>query len=253
MTEEMQSESINELAEALAKAQGMIDGASKDSVNPFHKSKYADLHSVLMCAKEPLALNGLSVVQPTQIINGQLCLITILMHKSGQWMKGIVPIITDKTDPQTVGKAFTYYRRYAYSSLLNISQYDDDAEEAMQRELKNAKEKAKVEPKQTSQPTTPSSELPVPETVSVEPKKYALKDIKERILAEKHIVADVGSLSAFIAVKAKEVDKAVDTIIQAAMKSPQNFEGFYGAYQRFASQKVQQILANPSDQEEVPF
>lgn len=248
MTEEMQSESINELAEALSKAQGMIEGATKDSTNPFHKSKYADLHSVLACAKEPLAQNGLSVVQPTQIINGQLCLITILMHKSGQWIKGIVPIITDKTDPQTVGKAFTYYRRYAYSSLLNISQYDDDAEEAMQRELKNAK----VEPKKESQSTTPASQLPVPETTPVEPKKYALKDIKERILAEKHIVADIGSLSAFIAVKAKEVDKAVDTIIQAAMKSPQNFEGFYGAFQRFASQKVQQILANPSE-EDVPF
>jgi cell pole-organizing protein PopZ len=255
MHEEMQSEYINELADALSKAQGMIEGATKDSVNPFHKSKYADLHSVIACAKEPLAQNGLSVVQPTQMIDGQLCLITILMHKSGQWIKSIVPLISDKQDAQSMGKTFTYYRRYAYSSLLNISQYDDDAEEAMQRELNKAKEKPKAEPKQASQPTTPASQLPIPETVPVGPKKYTLKDLTDRILAEKHKVADVGAVSAMIAQKSKEMNKAIDSLIQSIMKSPENFEGFYVAYQHFVSKQVQTVLANPtpSELEEVPF
>src|SRR6186713_1151843 len=105
MSESMQSESINELAEALAKAQGEIEGASKDAKNPFFKSKYADLHSVMECAKLPLMTNGLSVVQPTQMIDGQLSLVTILMHKSGQWIKGIMPLILVKQDPQAIGSA----------------------------------------------------------------------------------------------------------------------------------------------------
>lgn len=92
----MQSEQINELAEALSKAQGMIEGAAKDSKNPFFKSSYADLHSVMACAKEPLASNGLSVVQPTTVIDGQLCLVTTLMHKSGQWIKSVMPIVLAK-------------------------------------------------------------------------------------------------------------------------------------------------------------
>lgn len=129
----MQSEQINELADALSKAQGLIEGAAKDSKNPFFKSSYADLHSVMACAREPLANNGLSVVQPTQVIDGQLCLITMLMHKSGQWIKSVMPLVLAKNDPQSVGSALTYFRRYCYASLCGVAQMDDDGESAMER------------------------------------------------------------------------------------------------------------------------
>ena len=129
----MQSEEINELAEALSKAQGLIEGAAKDSKNPFFKSSYADLHSVMACAREPLASNGLSVTQPTQVIDGQLCLITMLMHKSGQWIKSVMPLVLAKNDPQSVGSALTYFRRYCYASLCGVAQMDDDGESAMER------------------------------------------------------------------------------------------------------------------------
>lgn len=145
----MQSEEINELAEALSKAQGLIEGAAKDSKNPFFKSSYADLHSVIACAKEPLSSNGLSVVQPTQIIDGQLCLVTMLIHKSGQWLKSIMPLVLAKQDPQSVGSAITYYRRYNYCSLVGISSIDDDGNAAMDR--KDVGEK--VQPKAPSAPT----------------------------------------------------------------------------------------------------
>ena len=134
----MQSEQINELADALSKAQGMIEGAAKDSKNPFLKSSYADLHSVMACAKEPLASNGLSVVQPTAVIDGQLCLVTTLMHKSGQWVKSVMPIVLSKQDAQSIGSALTYFRRYCYSSLIGISAIDDDGEAAMERKPKTA-------------------------------------------------------------------------------------------------------------------
>ena len=59
------SEGINELAAALAKAQGEIKGAKKDESNPFYKSKYADLASVWEAIRDPLSKNSLAVIQGT--------------------------------------------------------------------------------------------------------------------------------------------------------------------------------------------
>ena len=150
----MQSEDINELADALAKAQGLIEGAAKDSKNPFFKSSYADLHSVMACAREPLAANGLSVVQPTAVIDGQLCLITMIMHKSGQWVKSVVPLILSKQDPQSVGSAITYYRRYSYAALVGIAQMDDDGETAMERKNPVKESANKEKPPEPAKPHT---------------------------------------------------------------------------------------------------
>jgi hypothetical protein len=144
----MQSEQINELAAALSRAQSMIDGATKDSSNPFHKSKYADLHSVISCAKEALGQNGLSVSQLMQTIDGQIHLITLVMHKSGQWIRSAMGLSFDKLDPQTIGKVITYFRRYCYAAALGITQTDDDAESAMERPKKEAKLMTKPEEKE---------------------------------------------------------------------------------------------------------
>ena len=125
----MQSENIVELATALNKVQSELLGAKKDSDNPFFKSKYADLASVWDACREPLTKNGLSV---TQIFDGAN-LITILLHISGQWIKGSIPIIAAKQDPQGIGSAISYYRRYSLAAIVGIVQIDDDAESAMER------------------------------------------------------------------------------------------------------------------------
>ena len=130
---EMMSENINELAAALSAAQGEIEGAVKDSANPYFKSKYADLHAVKEACREPLAKNGLSVVQPTHVIDGKTCLVTMLMHKSGQWIKGILPLVASKQDCQAIGSSMTYFRRYAFCSMIGVSQFDDDGEASMDR------------------------------------------------------------------------------------------------------------------------
>jgi hypothetical protein len=142
----MQSEEINELAEALSKAQGAIEGAVKDAKNPFFKSNYADLHSVIACAKAPLSENGLAVIQTTSMLDTQLCLVTTLAHKSGQWIKSVMPVILQKQDAQSMGSAITYLRRYSYQAICGISAMDDDAESTMER-------KPKVEIKPTDQPS----------------------------------------------------------------------------------------------------
>ena len=128
-----QSESITDLATALCLAQAEMGGAIKDSNNPFFKSSYADLTSVIKVIKEPFAKWGLSFVQlPVTSAGGNgIGVSTMLMHKSGQWLQGEYLLPMDKVTPQGAGSAITYARRYALQSLVGIPSVDDDSELAM--------------------------------------------------------------------------------------------------------------------------
>lgn len=128
-----QSEQINELAAALAKAQGEITGALKDSSNPFFKSKYADLASCWDACRKPLSENGLAVIQPTVEKDGTVYVVTTLAHSSGQWIRGWLPIKTKDDGPQAQGSGLTYARRYALAGIVGLAQVDDDAEAAQAR------------------------------------------------------------------------------------------------------------------------
>jgi hypothetical protein len=128
-----QSESINELASAMAKAQAEMGGAVKDSANPFFKSKYADLTSVVKAIKEPFANNGLSYTQFPCAADGCVGVTTRLMHSSGQWLESAYMLPMVKQDPQAAGSAITYARRYALQAMAGIPTADDDAESAMLR------------------------------------------------------------------------------------------------------------------------
>ena len=130
-----QSESITDLATALCLAQAEMGGAIKDSNNPFFKSSYADLTSVIKVIKEPFAKYGLSFVQlPVTSAGGNgIGVSTMLMHKSGQWLQGEYLLPMDKVTPQGAGAAITYARRYALQSLVGIPSVDDDGELAMYR------------------------------------------------------------------------------------------------------------------------
>jgi len=121
-----QSEQINELASALAKAQSEIQPALKDSINPFFKSKYADLSSVWNACKAALTKNGLAVIQTMDNLNGQLVLLTTLAHSSGQWMRSILPIVSARQDAQSIGSAITYMRRYSLAAIVGVTTDDDD-------------------------------------------------------------------------------------------------------------------------------
>jgi hypothetical protein len=121
------SDDIKELALALSKTQSILKGALKDSNNPFFKSKYADLASVWEACREPLAANGLSVVQmPCNDTPDSVALETILMHTSGQWISSVFSMPVSKHDAQAVGSAITYARRYALAAVVGIAPEDDD-------------------------------------------------------------------------------------------------------------------------------
>jgi hypothetical protein len=127
------SESIDKLAEALCAAQGEMGGAVKGSANPFFKSSYADLTSVIKAIKEPCQNNGLSYVQLPHRSDSSIGVVTRLMHVSGQWLENEFTLPMVKSDPQAAGSAITYARRYALQALFGIPAVDDDGESAMIR------------------------------------------------------------------------------------------------------------------------
>ena len=130
------SDQINHLATALCKAQSEMAGASKDASNPFFKSKYADLGSVIKAIKTPFANNGLSYSQfPVTSAGGQgIGVTTILMHSSGQWLQSEFYLPLAKLDPQAGGGAVTYARRYSLMAAAGIPAEDCDAEISMNRQ-----------------------------------------------------------------------------------------------------------------------
>jgi len=133
-----QSEKIENLAAALAKAQGEIGGAIKSATNPHLKSKYANMESVLDAVRKPLTANGISVVQMPGTVtheNGTIsaCLTTQITHASGEWMRGTLEIpLVGKHDAQAYGSALTYARRYALMAVCGVAPEDDDGHAASQ-------------------------------------------------------------------------------------------------------------------------
>ncbi len=123
----MQTESIEKLAAALAKAQGEIGSAAKNAENPHFRSKYADLASVVEAIREPFALNGLAYQQPYRNIDGQLSIVTRIIHASGQWVEDDgVPLLLSKQDMQGIGSASTYARRYGLMAAAGVAPAEDD-------------------------------------------------------------------------------------------------------------------------------
>lgn len=131
-----QSQMINELAGALSKAQGEMQAAIKDKINPFFKSSYADLGSVWDAARPVLSKHGLCVMQTTHITadGAKIVMVTTLAHTSGQWMKSFLPLNPSKNDSQGIGAALTYLRRYSLSAIVGVvCDNDDDGETAVGR------------------------------------------------------------------------------------------------------------------------
>lgn len=126
-----QSEQINELAAALAKAQGAMSNAAKNRVNPHFKSNYADLAAVLDAIREPLAANGLSFTQMMGFSDGNFILRTMLLHSSGQYIATEYPLPSSGR-PQEMGASQTYARRYSLAALVGVAQDDDDGNSAIE-------------------------------------------------------------------------------------------------------------------------
>jgi len=127
------SDTISELATALAKAQGQIESASKDKANgAFNNApKYADINALRDVIRKPLADNDLSIVQLPRMNGHYVEVETMLLHKSGEFIAETLRMpVGEKMTSHGVGSALTYCRRYSLSAMLNLAAEDDDGNAA---------------------------------------------------------------------------------------------------------------------------
>lgn len=126
------SEQTDALFSAVSKMQSELTNASKDKQG--HGYKYADLAECIETAKQPLANNGLAVVQMMGMADGIHTLTTMLTHSSGQYVCDTMRIEdavlqggAGKNPAQVMGASITYMRRYAFAAIIGLAQEDDDA------------------------------------------------------------------------------------------------------------------------------
>lgn len=124
----IKSESIKEIAKALGLFQIKMQPLKKDATNPFFKSKYVTLNNILENIEIPLQECELTF---TQFPDGD-CLTTLLIHiPSGEYLQACYQLHPVKQDPQSIGSAITYARRYALGAILALNiDIDDDGNHA---------------------------------------------------------------------------------------------------------------------------
>jgi hypothetical protein len=136
---------MKQIAKALIEAQKEMGNAVKDSINPFFKSKYADLNSIREACIPALNKNAIVVLQPIIQVDGKSFVKTLLMHESGEIVEGLTEIIYSKqNDAQAQGSGITYARRYGLQSLICIGAEDDDGQKAVEQPKNNSQETKKV-------------------------------------------------------------------------------------------------------------
>lgn len=128
------SESIQAVVKALIVAQGNMGDVRKTATNPAFRSKYADLAAVVEAVLPALQAAGIAVIQnPSCIFDESGAIVTvetIFAHESGEWLGAELAIRPTKSDPQAIGSAITYGRRYSLLSLAGVAPEDDDGNSA---------------------------------------------------------------------------------------------------------------------------
>jgi len=147
------SDDLGELFGSLAKAQGAIQNASKSRTNPAFGQKYATLADCRDSCAEPLAANGLCLLQPSKLTNDGVLVTTMIGHASGQWIAMDLLIVLDKFNAHTIGSAITYGRRYGLCAMVGVAPDDDDGNDAVSTRDADAR------PKQQARKNTETASL----------------------------------------------------------------------------------------------
>lgn len=185
--QELNSQDITKLAKALLNVQRQLLPAARDATNPFTKSRYATLNSVMAASRDALLDNGIWLCQCPVPVDapGAIGLMTKLTHtESGQWQSSLTVMPLPRADPQGMGSAITYARRYALTAMLGLVTEDDDGEAASLRKGGTARQQSPR--RQGRQETTPahvaeSDELPSLEGVTYQ--RVTAQDGRECIVA----------------------------------------------------------------------
>ncbi len=198
------SESITELAKALNAFQSELQLAKKKETNPFFKSKYADLAEIWETCRPLLAKCGLSLSQMASVVGEHAVLTTMLMHNSGEWLSGDLILSPAKSnDPQALGSAITYGRRYAMSAMLGVATEDDDGETAMGRQFVTKPQPKENTPLRSIEPTpaAPQEATRVSTLEYIESDAEAFEKLPSAVKAEETV--DLKTVESF----GKEVNK----------------------------------------------
>lgn len=146
-----QSQTIGHLAAALAAAAPALREARKDRANSHLKSRYATLESYIEAVREPLAVQGVAVVQGVSADAGRVTVTTRLAHASGEWMSTSLslPVPENKalTAVQALGSTITYGRRYTLAAIcgLGAEERDEDDGEAERAPPRRGRDEHPVE------------------------------------------------------------------------------------------------------------
>ena len=160
------SPAIDQLAQALNKAQGALEGAEKNTKG--HKHEYADLTEVWRVARPVLAKNGLAILQIFDRTETGTVLITILTHESGQFIESRLPLMA-VTDYHALGSAVTYSRRYSLAAILGIAPAgeDDDGQATMPaKDLPRIGKRASYPQRAKADPATKEDGRPRPQRIA---------------------------------------------------------------------------------------
>ena len=149
-----------ELYGALAKAQGEIINAAKNSKNPHFKSDYADLASILDTVKPALSKNGIAVIQGTAFDGSMVTVTTVLAHAGGGSISSEASCVPIKADGQGIGAATTYMRRYGLAAMTGVSQADDDGEDSALPDPEPEEIAKNIKPKPVEKKAKPKPNVP---------------------------------------------------------------------------------------------
>lgn len=163
------SDTIGALGAALAKAQSAITHAAKDAKNPHFQSRYADLAAVWEACRTQLSANGIAVIQSPEADGNRVTVTTLLAHASGEWVQGALTLTARQADPQSVGSAITYGRRYGLASMVGVAPDDEDDGEAAQGRSKDApRERRDERPREAPRQSAPASKPGPDDTITRE-------------------------------------------------------------------------------------
>jgi len=229
MTPTETSGGVDLVSAALVEAQGHVKAADFDATNPFFKSKYATLGSVIIASRAALLANGLAVLQVPSITDHIVSLKTILIHKSGQQLDGgtmSLPLGDSErnTDAQMAGAIITYLKRYAWASLLGVyADTDTDGNDAPKGAVARPVQKPPYQATPpTKTPPTAVSEAPKVDSEPVVGPKYRLQTLNKLQAApggpRRAIVHQFLTVKGYIGATQEPEDWALDKLPKSAVE-----------------------------------
>lgn len=171
----IQSDQVNDLFTAIAKAQGEMSAVPFDKKNPHYNSAYASLSATQEMVRAPLAKHNLAIVQSVSYEENNYYLETRLVHGSGQWISDKIKLMIDRQNMQGLGSAVTYAKRYTLQAILGIcGDEDDDGNGAAGKPIDNELKKEKKPSEKPKNVAPGAQNSPEPKKILNDPALYKI-------------------------------------------------------------------------------